>query len=166
MTDELVIDESNFGEYFRDCRTNKPQRGDIIARYAAVAEFVDGRMKLDIIDLLTRTDKAVAATQVMRKLGCATQQEAVRICREICEDLANGMPPEEVERKVYRYTLEVFYYTKKEYVPVDDPHWSVISIDNLDEFLDMGDNKLRMTMKIVETKQEPSKEGTDDEQVR
>jgi hypothetical protein len=162
MTDELVIDENNFYEYFRDCRNSKPERGDVIARYAAAAEFVDGHMKKDIIGLLTRTDKAAAATAVMRKLGCATQQDAVRVVKEICKDLASGMSAEEVEQKSYKYTLEVFYYTKKEYVPLDDPHWSIISINNLDDWLDR-EHGIKMSVKVVEG---PPKEGTDDEQVR
>jgi uncharacterized protein (DUF2267 family) len=146
---ELVIDESNFGEYFRDCRTSKPERGDIMARYMARAEFIDGQMKKDVIDLLSNRDKAYAATQVMRKLGCATQPEAVRICKEICQDLASGMTPEEVERKSYEYDMEVFYYTKKEHIPIDDPRWTPIGIANLDEFLDRANQKLKMTARIV-----------------
>jgi hypothetical protein len=147
---ELVIDESNFTQYFRDCRISRPERGDIMARYCAKAEFVDGQMKKDIINLLLNMDKAIAATNVMRKLGCATQQDAVRICREVAEDLASGMTEEEVENKSYSYTLEVFYYTKKEYVPLDDPHWSIISIKNLDTFLDSNNERFTISAKIVE----------------
>ena len=69
MSDEIVIDESNFTQHFRDCRMHRPQRGDVMAKYTAIAEFVDGRMKQDIIDLLVNHEKAYAATQVMRKLG-------------------------------------------------------------------------------------------------
>lgn len=149
MTEDLVIDETNFSQYFRDCRISRPEKGDVIARYCAIAEFVDGQMKKDIIDLLLNKDKAFAATQVMRKLGCANQKDAIRICREVAEDLANGMTPEEVEKKVYEYELEVFYYTKKEYVPLGDPHWSVISIANLDTFLDASNQKLTMKAKHI-----------------
>lgn len=146
---ELIIDEKNFAEYFRDCRISRPKRGDVIARYAAVAEFVDGRMKQDIIDLLQNKDKAVAATQVMRKLGCATQADAMRVCKEICQDLISGMSVQEVEQKSYKFTIEVFYYTKKEYIPIDDPHWSIIGIANLEEFLDKAGQRLKMTTKII-----------------
>jgi hypothetical protein len=149
MTDEVVIDESNFSQYFRDCRISRPERGDVMARYCAVAEFVDGQMKQDIIDLLLNKDKAFAATQVMRKLGCANQKDAIKICRQVAEDLASGMTPEEVEKKVYEYELEVFYYTKKEYVPLDDPHWSIISIANLDTFLDASNQKITMKAKHI-----------------
>ena len=41
-----------------------------------------------------------------------------------------------MEAKIYSYQLEFFYFTKQEFVPLGDPHWSVISITNLDEFLD------------------------------
>lgn len=152
---ELVIDESNFHQYFKDCRNSRPEKGDIMAKFTAIAEFVEGRMKKDIIDLLSNKENKVnAAVQVMRKLGCAVEKDAVRVCKEICQDLISGMKPEEVESKVYKYQVETFYYTKKEFVPVDDPHWSVIGIVNLDEFLDRSGNKLRMESKLSNPKKE------------
>lgn len=157
---ELVIDESNFTEYFKDCRIHRPERGDVMAKYTAIAEFVDGAMKKDVIHLLLNHDKAVAATNVMRKLGCATEKDAVRICREIAEDLANGMTPSEVEKKSYEYQLESFYYTKKEYVPTDDPHWQLINLANLDSFLD-EEHTVQMTARILD--KEPSEESQSNE---
>lgn len=149
MNQELVIDESNFAQYFKDCRNSRPEKGDIMAKFTAIAEFVDGRMKKDIIELLSNKDNKVnAAIQVMRKLGCATEKDAIRICKEICQDLSSGMKIEEVEAKAYKYQMETFYYTKKEFVPIDDPHWSLIGLLNLDEFLDRSGNKLRMESKL------------------
>jgi len=147
MNDE-IIDENNFEQYFFDVRKHNPKKGQIMARYAAVAEFVDGMMKQNIIDLLKK-DKAIAATQVLRKLGCATEKDSVRVCKEICEDMMSGMSDEEIEQKIYKYTVEVFYYTEQENVPLDDPHWSVISIRNLDEFLDAQNNVLTMKTSVV-----------------
>lgn len=149
MTEDLVIDETNFSEYFKDCRLHRPERGDVMAKYTAIAEFCEGRLKKDIIDLLLNKDKALAATQVMRKLGCASEFDAVRICKEIAEDLANGMSPEDVEKKVYKFKLETFYYTKKEYIPKDDPHWTSIGIANLEAFLDKQHRKVTIESKIV-----------------
>ena len=165
MSEELVIDENNFNQYFRDCRTSRPQRGDVMARYSAIAEFIDGRMKQDIIDLLMNNEKAYAATQVMKKLGCATEFDSIRICKEVAEDLSSGMTPEEVEKKVYEYNLESFYYTKKEYVPVDDPHWTIISIANLDTFLDKENRIVSFKTKIVEPDQTQEAQIEDEAQV-
>ena len=148
---EIIIDESNFTQYFRDCRTSRPEKGDVIACWSGNAEFIDGQMKRDVIDLLLNKDKAIAATQVMRKLGGANQKDAVKVCKEIVVDLANGMSPEDVEKKVYDYNIELFYYTKREYIPLDDPHWSVIGINNLDEFLDAANQRIKMKTKIIET---------------
>lgn len=153
MTEELVIDENNFGQYFFDVRRFPPQRGQIMARFGAYAEFIDGMMKKNIIDLLKK-DKVLAAIQVMRKLGCAVERDAIRICREVCDDLVSGMSDEDVEKKVYNYEMESFYYTKKEYVPLDNPHWSVISVKNLDEFLDANNNRIKMKAKIVDNPDE------------
>lgn len=147
---ETVIDESNFEKYFFDVRRFKPQRGQVMARYMAVAEFIDGMMKKNIIDLLHK-DKAEAAVAVMRKLGCATEGDAIRVVREVCDDLVSGMGVEEVEKKAYKYTLESFYYTQKEHVPVDDPHWSLINVRNMDEFLDAANRKCKMTTKVVDS---------------
>jgi hypothetical protein len=155
---DLVIDQNNFSEYFRDCRTARPERDDVIARYTASAEFIDGQMKRDIIDLLHNRDKAVAATQVMRKLGFATQSEAVRVCKEICKDLSSGMDLKEVENKVYTYDIEIFYYTKKKFFPKDDPHWTLIGITNLDEFLDKAGEKLSIKSRIIDL---PVEKATD-----
>lgn len=160
---ELVIDETNFKDYFRDVRMNRPERNEIIARYAATAELIGGQLKKDLIDLLRNRDKALAATQVMRKLGCATEKDSIRVCKEICRDLNSGMTAEEVEQKEYKYTIEVFYYTRKEYVPLDDPHWSIISLDNLDEFLDAADQRITMKTKIIEPE---AKEVANDDEVR
>lgn len=149
-TEELVIDENNFSEYFRDVRMhNRPQRGEVMARYTATAEFVNGHMKRDIIDLLHNKNKIEAAIQVMRKLGSATEKDAIRICKEICQDLVSGMSLKEVEDKIYKYQLELFYYTKKEFIPLNDPHWSVISLKNLDEFLDAAGQRVKMTATLL-----------------
>lgn len=163
---ELIIDESNFSEYFRDCRTSRPEKGDIMARYSATAEFIDGQMKRDIIDLLCNRDKAFAATQVMKKLGCATQTDCVRICKEICKDLASGMSLKEVEHKVYTYNIELFYYTKKQYVPIDDAHWTPIGLGNLDEFLDKAGQRLKISSKLIENESQSETEALDDEKIR
>lgn len=45
VKEETVIDESNFNEYFFDVRKHGPKRNQIMARFSAVAEFVDGQMK-------------------------------------------------------------------------------------------------------------------------
>lgn len=153
MNDELVIDETNFSQYFRDCRISRPQRGDVMAKYTAIAELVGGRMKTDLIDLLVNKDKAFAATQVMRKLGCASQKDAIRVCREIAEDLAKGLTPEQVEQKTYEYEMEAFYYTKKEYVPLSDSHWCIIGIENLDSFLDSVEQKISMKARMLSSEE-------------
>ena len=132
-----------------------------MARWVSKAEFIDGQMKKDVINLLASNDKALSATKVMQKLAYATYQDSVRICKEICQDLESGMSLEEVEAKPYSYELEMFYYTKKEYVPKDDPHWSIIGLENLDEFLDKANNKLSIKSRVLD-KDEVKIEVVDD----
>lgn len=136
VTEELEINEDNFDQYFKDVRKNNPERGEIIAQYSASAELIDGNEKRQIISLLISTENKMEATaQVMRKLLCASELDAYRVPRMMAEDLLSGMDEGEVASKPYKYTFEMFFYTKPEYVP-DDPHWTKISVLNLKEFLD------------------------------
>lgn len=132
---ELEIDETNFNEHFRDVRVSSPAPGDVVAQYSASAELVEGDEKRQIISLLTGTENKMEATaQVMRKLLFASEIDAYRVPRLMAEDLLSGMTEDDVAKKPYKYTLEMFFYTKPENLPKDDLHWSSISLLNVDEF--------------------------------
>jgi len=124
---EIVIDKSNFSNYFFDVRHHRPKAGQVMAKFSAVALFGDGPDKRDLIKVLRR-DKAKAAAQVMQKIHCAREPDSYRVCREICEDLIGGMTDDQVAKKEYEYVLEACYYTQKEYVPKGDPHWETIDV--------------------------------------
>lgn len=123
--DGVVIDASNFNQYFFDARTNRPQKGQVMAKFTAVAMFGAGPEKRDIIKLM-KMDKAHQASQVMQRIHLAKAPDCYRLLREICEDLVSGMSEEEVEKKEYEFVLEAIFYTKKEYVPKRDPHWETL----------------------------------------
>jgi hypothetical protein len=131
--DEVVITTDNYKNYFTDVRTGKPQPGQVIACYSAMADFAKGPEKRQIIDLLGMEGKAEAIVQIVRKLLFASEVDSIRLPLQMAKDLADGMSPKQVERKLYRYKIEMFYYTWEEYVPVDDPHWTIIKILNSDE---------------------------------
>lgn len=133
--EEIHIDESNFAQYFKDARTNQISRDEIIAQYTATAELVDGLEKKQLISLLRDTEGKMEATaQVMRRLLFASELDSYRVPRMMAEDMISGMSDEEVSLKPYKYTMEMFFYAKPEHVPKNDPHWSVISVLNSDEF--------------------------------
>ena len=127
MSDQIVIDESNFDDYFFDVRKHRPQAGQIMAKFKAVAKFGDGPHKYDVLRLL-KVDKAREAALVMRKIHFAREPDCYRVCREMCEDLANGMSDLEVAEKEYEFVLEAYYYTQREHVPKNDPHWETIQL--------------------------------------
>lgn len=134
IEEEIEINEKNFSQYFKDVRSGKFDKGDIIAQYSASAEFVDGGEKRQIISLLLDTENKMEATaQIMRKLLFASEIDAYRVPRQIAEDLLSGMSIEDCAKKPYKYTLEMFFYTKPEYIPKNDPHWSTISVIDLDK---------------------------------
>ena len=53
----------------------------------------------------------------------------------MAEDLLAGMTEEDVALKPYKYTLEMFFYSNPNNIPKDDPHWSIISLLNLDDLI-------------------------------
>ncbi len=127
---DLVIDETNFDQYFFDVRKHVPQKGQIMVCYSAMADFVDSNEKKQMIDLLYMPNKGVAASQIMKNLLYANERDSVRLPREMAQDLINGMSKEDVLKKPYKYKLEMFYYTDPQHLPAD-PHWSSISLLNL-----------------------------------
>lgn len=126
----IEITEANFHEHFFDVRRHGPKKGQVLAKFTAVAEFVSGQGKRDIINLL-QTDKVHQAVQVMRRIHGVREPDCYRICREIAEDLL-VMSPRRVENKPYEFVVEYLFYTKKEYVP-RSKHWETIHVMEYDE---------------------------------
>lgn len=132
---ELVIDDSNFHEYFKDTLTNKPQKGDVMACYKAIAELRDGDLKEQIVEALFLENIGPSkAITLMTKLGKAPRREAIKVIKNIFMDLYNGMSKPMVIAKTYEYLFEIFYYTKEEYVPKNDKHWEIVEIKNLEQY--------------------------------
>lgn len=132
MTDEIEITSENFKEYFFDVQQNRPKPGQIMAKFTAVAEFVGEGAKKDMIYLMT-LDKSHQAAMVMRKIHGAKEPDCYRICREIAEDMLAGKSEQEIIDKPYEFVVELFFYTQREYVPKNDPHWETIQLMKYDE---------------------------------
>lgn len=128
---ELIIDESNFDQYFFETSKHRPKKGQVLAKFSAIANFGAGPHKRDVIHLL-RMDKARQASAVMQKIHKARVPDCYRVCREICEDLLSGMSVEDVEQKEYEYVFETFYYTERENVPRNDSRWETIPLLDFD----------------------------------
>jgi hypothetical protein len=132
--DEIVIDENNFSQYFRDARTSKPESGDILVFYKSGAELMNGELKEQMIYALYHEKiGAQKAIQLFMKLGGATHHESIKVVKAMNDDLMSGMTNEEVLNKSYEFILQLSFYTKKEYVPKNDPHWEVIQLKNFVE---------------------------------
>jgi hypothetical protein len=143
--ENLVIDESNFSEYFFDVNKHAPKKGQIMARYTATAFLEDGNLKRDLIDLLMKPNKGEAVTRVMKVLGGAITRDSYRVPREMAADLLSGMTPDEVAAKPYKYTFENFYWTERGIVPDNDPHWYTIPILNWGKLYDAQLGELDFT---------------------
>jgi hypothetical protein len=121
-------------ENFRLTKTSKPEQGDVIARYRAVAEFVEGKEKDFVVRLLQNRGSVISALQVMKNVCFATEKDSYRVLKEMVVDLLE-MPLDKVVKKPYEYMVELFYYVKPEHVPKDDPHWEIIDIVNLNDYI-------------------------------
>jgi len=121
-------------ENFRLVRDHKPENGDIICKYNAVAYFVNGDTKRNIIYQLLNSDNSlhVCLNQMLYLVG-ARYKEALECLKQMLNDLSAGMSEEQVLMKEYRFVVEYFYYTKPEFFPKDDNHWTLITLKNLEE---------------------------------
>ena len=142
MMNNLIIDETNFDQYFFDARKHTPKKGQVLVQYCVIAEFVDGPEKRDVINLLSRSNNVIPITQIVRKVAFASELDSYRVPLAIAKDLLSGMSIDKVAEKSYKYTAEFYYYTEPQYIP-DDPHWITISLLNLNEFLDRKDKHIR-----------------------
>lgn len=129
MSDELIIDENNFHEHFFDITKFKPQKGQVLARYTAMAEFVSGDVKDFVVSaLLNNPMGAEMSSKVMKHHCHATDECASAVPLQIAEDLKSGMSIDEVKSKPYKMQIEYFYWTAPDNIPTDDCHWEMITV--------------------------------------
>jgi hypothetical protein len=136
MSEEIHIDSSNFSEYFFDVRKHKPTHGQVIARFRAIAELINGDEKRFMIKTLQRADSARSVANIMTKVFNANRESSLQIPLEIAKDMLDGMTEEEVAEKPYEYTAEFYFYTMPDYVPLDDPHWEITEILDLGTYIE------------------------------
>ena len=123
--------QRDFDEYFLDARNHGPVPGRVLARYSAVAEFINGEDKRDVVYLL-KIGQTHAAVNFMKKKHGAMEPDVYRTCSEMSQDLLH-MTEEDVLNKPYSFRLEFFFYAEKEHVPLTDPHWEVLSVLSYDK---------------------------------
>jgi hypothetical protein len=144
---DIEVTDENFSSIFTDVRKNKkPEKDQVLVSWRAAGDFEGGWVKKNVLEiLLTNESGAEPAIRVMKNVVGAIEKDAIRICKEMVEDFVNGMSEEDIMDKPYRFVLEQFYWVKPEYVPIDDPHWTVIktvdltnfsSYDQIDDFLE------------------------------
>jgi hypothetical protein len=134
--DDLVIDEKNFSQYFKEIDKSHPQKGDVLVAYRSMADFCDGELKEQVVEALFEEKIGPSkAIKLMKKLGKTSNREAFRVVKNIFMDLYNGMSKSMVTAKTYEFMVEIYYYAKEEYVPKDNSHWEIIKIKNLDDHL-------------------------------
>jgi hypothetical protein len=135
MMSDTQIDKHNFSQYFFNIRDHKPQKGQVLARFRAVCELVSEDQndeKRFLIKLLQRPNSVQSAISMMTKVFYADHESAYRVPTEIAQDLIAGMSEDEVAEKSHEYMGEFYYYVLPQYVPQDDPQWTIINIIGTD----------------------------------
>ena len=123
--------KEEFESKFLDIRKHKPLKGQVLAQYRAVAHFVDDWVKRNVIKMLKdNSTGAETAQRVMLNMVCAIEEDSIRVPLEMAKDLAAGMSEDDVANKEYKLIVEYNYWTNKENIPDDDPHWFTIDILN------------------------------------
>lgn len=121
-----IFSEENFSKYFRNTRNKKKRHGEILALFQSSAVFQKGKLKEEIVDALSREFGSVnKCLGKLFKFAYASHLEGIFICKAIVKDYLDGMSREEIIKKEYPFVLQMFFYTKPDYVPKDDPRWFV-----------------------------------------
>lgn len=122
-----MIDEKDFEKHFKPIE-QKPDPGQVMVRWRASAEFINGWIKRNVIELLGSNKNGVALSKsIMRKLVHADE---TKVLKEMAQDLWDGMTVDQVAEKPYPIVVQHFYWAKRDVVP-DDPHWSIIETKDL-----------------------------------
>ena len=124
----VEINQQNFSQYFFNVRDHTPQPGQVLCVFRAICELLPGEEKSFLIKTLQRPNAAQSAANIMTKLFYASQESSWHTLVEMAQDLLEGMSEEEVNQKIYEFNSEFFYYTNRECIPTDDPHWEVIEL--------------------------------------
>lgn len=114
-----------------DAKRYKPKKGQVMVRYQAMADLIEGDLKTDVINLLQNNDQGANASIRMLQNNCyMNEKDAIMISKEISEDLLNGMSLQEVSSKPYRFKLEILYYTDKDTANQlsGNVHWTKIDL--------------------------------------
>lgn len=160
---EVIIDETNFGEYFFDVKKHAPKKGQVLAKFTAVAELVNAFPKDQIVRMLLHNPKGGdLAPKVLRNICNATEAESVNLAKRIAQDLAEGMSEDEVLNKPYEYIMELFFWTNEECVPKDCPNWTTIKmLNNMEDTVDVDGTEMKFSVTMPESKQEVEEKNDD-----
>lgn len=123
------VNEDNFSELFKDVRRGqKPETGEVLASWRAGADFVDGWIKRNVLEILSTNEVgAESAVKVLKNVVGAIDRDAIGVCKEMTEDLLTNMTLDEIIAKPYHFTIEMFYWVKPEYVP-KTVNWTTYSV--------------------------------------
>jgi len=134
--EEFGITDDNFDDYFFSADNRKPEKGQVMVRFNAIAELVDGNLKRDMINLLLNNKKgAIGASKMLQVFGKAVEEDCVQVTLKMAEDLYEGVSEDEVAKKSYKFRLQQLFYTQPEYASaiIKLPFWTKIKMIDIRE---------------------------------
>lgn len=128
MDKNISIDKINFDKYFRNTRTSKKKKNDIVVMFYSSAVFAKGKLKEEIVDLLSIEFNSVnKCLAKLFKFAYAPYFEGLKICKSIIKDYIDGMSKDDIINKEYPFVLQMFFFTREKYIPSNDKRWLVVS---------------------------------------
>ena len=145
--------ESRIGTNINEKEKFTSYLDDLIQNYFVIQKIIivatTDVLKNKFLNFFIQDQLVCDTIKILQKIAKARYLDSLLILKKMLSDKLSGLSDKEIEDKEYEYTAEFFYYTKKEYVPTDDPRWSTLKIHNVDDLLDKEKNIL-IKSKIIE----------------
>ena len=126
----VSIKKQIFEEYpedFRDAKRLRPLKGQVFARFKALAYLGDGPLKRMVLNFLRQENGAQAAISVFSKDAHSSTTESVKLIKEILLDITSGKSEDEIAEKPYEFITDRIFWVYRDKVPVNDPRWETIT---------------------------------------
>lgn len=126
---EEVTDDT-FHLYFFDVSKHERQPDQIKVRFRQHMSLDESPLKEEIVRYLTEIEGGVInAVRLLVDNAACSKEQAMKLCHEMISFIYNpkrkSIDISGVIKAPFRYTVDLYYYTKPEYVPKDS-RWTVV----------------------------------------
>lgn len=124
------VTDDNFHLYFFDASKHEKKPDQVKVRFRQHMSLESSPLKEEIIRYLAEIEGGVinAIRMLMDHAACSKEQ-AIKLCHEMIAFMYNSkrnhIDISSVIKAPFRYTVDMYYYTKPEHVPKDS-RWTIV----------------------------------------